>query len=153
MKASDLVAAIFDDCQTPYAYVSAPTVIDSEKQLYDPLLSAMRRLGCYHGFDGRKVADFLRKNLVAENEHGKIIKVCFGREYSPALYLTLTSYDAKKDRTEAHDLLSGCRTLAGLTGDWRPLSELAGLALAWFMRVNLAGMRREARCRGLTPKF
>jgi hypothetical protein len=98
MKTSDLVAAIFEDCQTPYAYVAAPTVIDGEKRLYDPLLSAMRRLGCYNGFDGRKVADFLRKNLVAENEDGKIIRVCFGREYSPALYLTLTAYDAKKDR-------------------------------------------------------
>jgi hypothetical protein len=98
MKTLDLVAAIFEDCQTPYAYVSAPTVIDSEKQLYDPLLAAMRRLGCYNGFDGRKVADFLRKNLVAEDEDGKIIEVCFGCEYSPALYLTLTAYDAKKDR-------------------------------------------------------
>lgn len=98
MTTLDLVAAIFDDCQTPYAYVAGPTVIDSEKRHYDPLLSAMKRIGCYNGFDGRKVADFLRKNLVAENEDGKIIRVCFGREYSPALYLSLTSYDAKKDR-------------------------------------------------------
>jgi hypothetical protein len=98
MKILDLVAAIFDDCQTPYVYVSAPTVIGGEKRLYDPLLSAMRRIGCYNGFDGRKAADFLRKNLVAENEDGKIIRVCFGRENSPVLYLTLTAYDAKKDR-------------------------------------------------------
>jgi hypothetical protein len=98
MQTSDLVAAIFEDCQTPYAYVSSPTVIYSEKQLYESLLSAMRRIGCYNGFDGRKVADFLRKNLVAENEDGKVIRVCFGREYSPALYLTLTAFDAKMDR-------------------------------------------------------
>ena len=98
MKTSDLVAAIFEDCETPYAFAAAPTVIDGEKRLYESLLSAMRRIGCYNGFDGRKAADFLRKNLVAENEDGKIIRVCFGREYSPALYLTLTAYDAKKDR-------------------------------------------------------
>lgn len=94
MQTSDLVAAIFSDCQTPYAYVAAPTVIDGEKRLYEPLLSAMRRID-YNGFDGRKVADFLRKNLLAENEDGKIIRVCFGREYSPALYLTLTAYERK----------------------------------------------------------
>ncbi len=97
MKILDLVAAIFEDCETPYAYVSAPTVIDGEKRLYESLLSAMRRID-YNGFGGRKAADFLRKNLVAENEDGKIIRVCFGREYSPALYLTLTAFDAKKDR-------------------------------------------------------
>lgn len=98
MQTFDLVAAIFEDCQTPYAFVGAPTVIDGEKQLYEPLLSAMRRIGCYNGFDGRKVADLLRKNLVAESEDGKIIRVCFGREYSPTLYLTLNAYEAKKDR-------------------------------------------------------
>lgn len=56
MKTLDLVAAIFEDCETPYAYVAAPSVIDGEKKLYEPLLSAMRRLGCYNGFDGRKQA-------------------------------------------------------------------------------------------------
>lgn len=30
--------------------------------------------------------------------------------------------------TQANNLGSGCRTLAGLTGDWRPVSELADMA-------------------------
>ena len=34
--------------------------------------------------------------------------------------------------TQACNLGSGIRTLAGLHGDWRPISELADLALDWF---------------------
>lgn len=55
--------------------------------------------------------------------------------------------------TEAQNITSGIRTLAGLSGDWRPVSELADAALAWFKRVNVEGMRRAARKIGLTPKF
>jgi hypothetical protein len=56
-------------------------------------------------------------------------------------------------RTQANNLSSGMRTLAGLGGDWRPISELADLALGWFKAVNVEGMRRAARRVGLTPKF
>jgi hypothetical protein len=55
--------------------------------------------------------------------------------------------------TQARNLLSGCRTLAGLTGDWRPISGLADTALSWFKRVNIEGMRLAARKMGLTPRF
>ena len=55
--------------------------------------------------------------------------------------------------TQANNLSSGCRTLAGLTGDWRPVSQLADLALDWFKRVNVEGMRRAGRKFGLTPRF
>jgi hypothetical protein len=55
--------------------------------------------------------------------------------------------------TEANNLSSGIRTLAGLYGDWRPISELANLALDWFKNVNIEGMRRAARRVGLTPNF
>ena len=55
--------------------------------------------------------------------------------------------------TQANNLSSGIRTLAGLHGDWRPISELADLALGWFKQVNADGMRRAARKVGLTPKF
>ncbi len=54
---------------------------------------------------------------------------------------------------QAGNLLSGCRTLAGLTGDWRPVSELAQAALGWFKHVNVTGMRRAARRFGLVPRF
>jgi hypothetical protein len=55
--------------------------------------------------------------------------------------------------TQANNLSSGLRTLAGLPGDWRPISELANLALDWFKTVNVEGMRRAARRAGLTPRF
>lgn len=55
--------------------------------------------------------------------------------------------------TQANNLSSGIRTLAGLSGDWRPISELADLALAWFKEVNVEGIRRAARRVGLTPRF
>ena len=54
---------------------------------------------------------------------------------------------------EANNLTSGIRTLAGLQGDWRPISQLADVALDWFKSVNLEEMRRAARRVGLTPKF
>lgn len=55
--------------------------------------------------------------------------------------------------TQARNLASGCRTLAGLTGDWRSISDLAQAALDWFKSVNVTGMRRAARRRGLIPRF
>lgn len=55
--------------------------------------------------------------------------------------------------TQARNLTSGCRTLAGLTGDWRSISGLAQAALDWFKSVNVAGMRRAARRRLLIPRF
>ena len=55
--------------------------------------------------------------------------------------------------TQARNLGSGIRTLAGLHGDWREISSLADLALDWFKTVNLEGLRRAARKVGLVPKF
>lgn len=55
--------------------------------------------------------------------------------------------------TEANNLASGIRTLAGLSGDWRPISQLADIALDWFKQVNVQGMRRAAKRAGLTPRF
>ncbi len=55
--------------------------------------------------------------------------------------------------TQANNLGSGMRTLAGFSSDWRPVSELANLALDWFKNVNVEGMRRAARRVGLTPRF
>ena len=55
--------------------------------------------------------------------------------------------------TQARNLASGCRTLAGLTGDWRSVSELAQACLDWFKCVNVVGMRRAARSRHLIPRF
>jgi len=55
--------------------------------------------------------------------------------------------------TQARNLGSGIRTLANHHADWRPISELADLALSWFKSVNVEGMRRAARKVGLEPRF
>ena len=49
--------------------------------------------------------------------------------------------------------LSGCRTLAGITGDWRPIDNLAQEILSYFRDVNVEALRRESRKAGLIPKF
>lgn len=55
--------------------------------------------------------------------------------------------------TQAHHLGSGIRTLAGLHGDWRPISELSDLSLSWFKHINIEGMRTAAKKVGLVPRF
>lgn len=55
--------------------------------------------------------------------------------------------------TQANNLSSGIRTLAGLSGDWRPISRLADLALAWFKHANVEAMRKAGRRVGLEPRF
>jgi hypothetical protein len=48
---------------------------------------------------------------------------------------------------------SGSRTLAGLFGEWRQISELANMATNWFLEVNIDGLRTASRKRGLVPRF
>jgi len=54
---------------------------------------------------------------------------------------------------EARNITSGCRTIAGLTGDWRQIDALANEALEWFKYINIEGMRKEGKKVGLEPKF
>lgn len=54
---------------------------------------------------------------------------------------------------DAGDIYSGCRTLAGITGDWRPIDTLARECFEWFKFVNVAGLRREERKMGLEKKL
>jgi hypothetical protein len=60
----------------------------------------------------------------------------------------LVRYFARESRS-----LSGCRTLAGITGDWRPIDMMARECLEWFKSVNIVGMRMTVRKRGLVPRF
>jgi len=50
---------------------------------------------------------------------------------------------------EAANITSGCRTLAGITGDWRPIDMMTRECLEWFKAVNIAGMRRAVKRCGL----
>ena len=47
-------------------------------------------------------------------------------------------------RTQANNLSSGMRTLAGLSGDWRPISQLADLALSWFKQASPLAIAKHA---------
>ena len=49
--------------------------------------------------------------------------------------------------------MSGCRTLAGIVGDWRPIDNIAQEVLTYFKLANIKGLRRESRKLGLEPKF
>jgi len=52
---------------------------------------------------------------------------------------------------EAHGM-SGCRSLAGHIGDWRPIDHLASMCLEWFKRVNRAALDTEGAEYGMTLK-
>ncbi len=52
--------------------------------------------------------------------------------------------------TDARNTLSGIRTIAGHSGDWRPIDQLAQEALEWFKYVNRSQLAREGEKRGMT---
>jgi len=54
---------------------------------------------------------------------------------------------------DARNLLSGCRSLGSITGDWRPIDALAHECLEWFKVVNVEVLRRKSEKAGMTPKF
>jgi hypothetical protein len=53
---------------------------------------------------------------------------------------------------DARDIMSGCRTLAGHTSDWRPIDELAKFCLEYFKKVNIETLRRVGARYGMTLK-
>lgn len=88
-----------------------------------------------------------------EADESKLVVTCLNVfEEETSLTLTLDAV-AVYYATQARNITSGCRTLAGMTGDWRYVDQLASMALEWFKRVNLKGMRAAARQHGITPKF
>ncbi len=52
----------------------------------------------------------------------------------------------------ADNIISGCRTLAGYTSDWRGIDRLAKECLEWFKFVNIEALRREGRKYGIILK-
>jgi len=59
---------------------------------------------------------------------------------------------ARYFKTEARSM-SGCRSLAGITGDWRNIDYIAQDCLEYFKEVNVEEMRRAGKREGMTPKF
>jgi len=51
--------------------------------------------------------------------------------------------------TEARNMLSGCRTLAGIAGDWRMVDNMAALCFQWFRYIDATKLKRALREHGL----
>lgn len=56
-------------------------------------------------------------------------------------------------RSQANNIVSGCRTIAGFTGDWRHVDNIAKECLGWFKYVNVEELRRAGCKVGLEPRF
>jgi hypothetical protein len=58
-------------------------------------------------------------------------------------------------RDYAHEArsMSGCRSIDGLIGDWRPIDNLASIGLEYLKIMCPAALRREAKKYGMTAKF
>lgn len=54
---------------------------------------------------------------------------------------------------DARNITSGCRSLGSITGDWRPIDNLARTCLQIYKLLKIQEMRRESKKLGLTPKF
>ena len=58
-------------------------------------------------------------------------------------------------RYYAHEAcsMSGCRSIAGIFGDWRQIDYIASDCLEYFKAVNIEGMRKAGRKFGIEPRF
>lgn len=75
-------------------------------------------------------------------------------EWDGEKQITVTPKDvAEYYATQANNMSSGCRTLAGHAGDWRPIDHLARFCLNYFKHIDIETMRKVSIERGLTPKF
>lgn len=55
-------------------------------------------------------------------------------------------------RVDARNISSGMRTLAGYSGDWRPIDNLARECLEWFKFINREELAKEGRKYGMDLK-
>lgn len=77
-----------------------------------------------------------------------------GSEWEGYRDYTITIGDVVKYyATQANNLLSGCRQLGLIIGDWRNIDQLAKECLDIFKHLNRKKLRRESKKWGLIPKF
>lgn len=70
--------------------------------------------------------------------------------------LTVTMDDVTRYYAyEAPNFTSGCRTIAGFTGDWRCIDTIAQACLDMFKVLNIKGLRKACKPYShiMTPKF
>jgi hypothetical protein len=65
----------------------------------------------------------------------------------------ITVHDVAKYYAQQAGSMSGCRTIAGFTSDWRGIDQIASECLEWFKFVNVEAMRRAGRSFGIEPRF
>ena len=56
-------------------------------------------------------------------------------------------------RYEAPNIESGCRTIASISGDWRPIDNIAKFCLEIFKIINTKDLRKIGKLYGMTAKF
>lgn len=56
-------------------------------------------------------------------------------------------------RTQARNIVSGCRQIADIVGDWRPIDELAKTCLEIYKVLRNDELKRECRKNGMEPKW
>ena len=67
---------------------------------------------------------------------------------------TITIEDVVKYyATQANNIVSGCRQLGTIIGDWRPIDYLAKECLEIFKHINVEKLRKISKEWGLIPKF
>jgi len=54
---------------------------------------------------------------------------------------------------DARNISSGMRSIGNITGDWRPIDELAQMCLSIFKVLNIKRLKKTALQSGLEPKF
>jgi hypothetical protein len=85
---------------------------------------------------------------------GKYLVIRTGSDWQGESDHKITLDDvARYYATDARNILSGCRTLGDVSGDWRNIDGLASECLAWFKLANLAALRMTCREYGLEPRF
>jgi len=55
--------------------------------------------------------------------------------------------------SQANNIISGARTLAGFTSDWRYIDSIAKECLEWFKFINPETLKKEGHKVGLEAKF
>ncbi len=92
--------------------------------------------------------------MYAKNLKTLVITLAPDWQYSESRELKVTIKDViEYYATQARNIVSGCRTLAGHTGDWRPIDNLAKECLEAFKIMSIEELRKEARKRGIEPRF
>jgi len=111
------------------------------------MINVFERLGKAFGIDEYELEEMLSTNF-GMNFRGLTIYVQTGKKKTRIGVEDVIQYYAY----EAGNLSSGCRTLAGIIGDWRPVDELAKQCLEIYKVLKRDEMVKIARKFGMTPK-